>query len=73
MNTSAQGLRVLVTAGAAGIGRTIAQTFALHGARVHVCDAAQTALDAFAREQPDISGSLADVSRVTMWNSCSPR
>ena len=64
MNTSAQGLRVLVTAGAAGIGRTIAQTFAVHGARVHICDADQTALDACGREQPDLSRSLADVSRV---------
>src|SRR5450759_3224226 len=64
MNTSAKGLRVLVDAGAAGIGRAIAQTFAAHGARVHVCDAAPAALDACGREQPDISRSLADVSRV---------
>jgi NAD(P)-dependent dehydrogenase (short-subunit alcohol dehydrogenase family) len=29
---------VLVTAGAAGIGRAIARTFLEHGARVHICD-----------------------------------
>jgi ABC-type branched-subunit amino acid transport system ATPase component len=34
MNTSAKDLRVLVTAGAAGIGRAIATTFVEHGARV---------------------------------------
>ena len=38
MEFSAKGLRVLVTAGGAGIGRVIARTFADHGARVHVCD-----------------------------------
>jgi NAD(P)-dependent dehydrogenase (short-subunit alcohol dehydrogenase family) len=63
MNTSAHGLRVLVTAGAAGIGRAIARIFTLHGARVHICDVDRAALEACAREQPDISRSLADVSR----------
>jgi NAD(P)-dependent dehydrogenase (short-subunit alcohol dehydrogenase family) len=44
MNLSATGLRVLVTAGAAGIGRAIAQTFVDNGARVHVCDVDDKAL-----------------------------
>ncbi len=38
MELSAKGLRVLVTAGGAGIGRVIAQTFLDHGAKVHTCD-----------------------------------
>jgi NAD(P)-dependent dehydrogenase (short-subunit alcohol dehydrogenase family) len=38
MDLSAKGLRVLVTAGGAGIGRVIAQTFREHGAIVHTCD-----------------------------------
>jgi NAD(P)-dependent dehydrogenase (short-subunit alcohol dehydrogenase family) len=38
MDPSARGLRVLVTAGAAGIGLAIARTFRDHGAPVHVCD-----------------------------------
>lgn len=38
MDLSAKGMRVLVTAGGAGIGRVIAQTFREHGALVHTCD-----------------------------------
>jgi NAD(P)-dependent dehydrogenase (short-subunit alcohol dehydrogenase family) len=38
MNTAAKGLRVLVTAGAAGIGKAFAETFADAGARVFICD-----------------------------------
>jgi len=38
MELAAKGLRVLVTAGGAGIGRVIAETFVNNGARVHVCD-----------------------------------
>ena len=64
MNTSASGLRVLVTGAAAGIGRAIAETFADNGARVHICDVSQQALDACGRERPEISRSLADVSSL---------
>ena len=37
--------RVLITAGAGGIGRVMAQTFVNAGAKVHICDVVQSALD----------------------------
>ena len=65
METSANGLRVLVTAGGAGIGRVIAQTFADHGARVHVCDVDEKALKqaSFPYTVADVA-KLADVDRL---------
>jgi NAD(P)-dependent dehydrogenase (short-subunit alcohol dehydrogenase family) len=57
METSAKGLRVLVTAGGAGIGRAIAQTFKDHGARVHTCD-----IDA--KTKPDTVTDVSDVAQV---------
>lgn len=64
MDTSAHGLRVLVTAGAAGIGRAIAKTFLDHGARVHVCDVDRAALDEVRRLMPAVTQSVADVARL---------
>jgi NAD(P)-dependent dehydrogenase (short-subunit alcohol dehydrogenase family) len=64
MNTSAQGLRVLVTAGAAGIGRAIAQTFVEHDARVHICDVDTAALEAAKRQLPSVTQTLADVAKL---------
>ncbi len=67
METSANGLRVLVTAGGAGIGRVIAQTFVEHGARVHVCDIDEKALKTLPKEMTrtvvDVA-KLADVDRL---------
>lgn len=67
MDTSAKELRVLVTAGAAGIGRAIAQTFLDHGARVHVCDVDDSALESLParihRTRADVA-ELAQVDRL---------
>ncbi len=54
--------RVVVTAGAAGIGRAIAEGFYRAGARVHVCDVDESGLAALAAEHPEISRSRADVA-----------
>ena len=64
MSESVDGRRVMVTAGATGIGRTIAMAFANDGARVHVCDLDAAALAAFARECPDARVTRADVASV---------
>jgi NAD(P)-dependent dehydrogenase (short-subunit alcohol dehydrogenase family) len=67
VNLAAKELRVLVTAGATGIGRAIAQTFLEHGARVHVCDIDERALaqlpEAISRTRADVA-SVADVERL---------
>ena len=55
--------RVLVTAGASGIGRAIAEKFAAQGARVAVCDIDATALAAMAQALPDVLTTVCDVSR----------
>ena len=64
MDTSAQGLRVLVTAGAAGIGRAIAQTFVAHGARAHICDVDTAALAAARDALPSVTQTVADVANA---------
>jgi len=56
------GLRVLVTAGASGIGAAIARAFTEAGAHVHVCDIDRAALDRLASDSPGISSSTADAS-----------
>ncbi len=57
------GTRVIVTAGAGGIGKAIAEAFADAGARVHVCDIDLAGLDALIQEHPAIGTTVADVSR----------
>ena len=58
----APGLRVLVTAGASGIGRAIADLLIAHGAKVHVCDVADTFLKEFSSAHPGAGATRADVS-----------
>jgi NAD(P)-dependent dehydrogenase (short-subunit alcohol dehydrogenase family) len=54
--------RVLITAGAGGIGLAIARAFAAAGAKVHVADVDAAAVAAVTADQAGISGSVADVS-----------
>src|ERR1700760_477855 len=62
MNLGLDGLRVLVTAGANGIGLSIARAFENEGAKVHVCDVDTEALAELARTNPGITSSKIDVS-----------
>ncbi|WP_144637545.1 SDR family oxidoreductase [Bordetella genomosp. 13] len=56
------GLRVLVSAGASGIGAAVARAFVETGARVHVCDIDRAALERLAAEVPNLTTSVADAS-----------
>jgi NAD(P)-dependent dehydrogenase (short-subunit alcohol dehydrogenase family) len=60
-----RGLRVLVTAGASGIGAAIASAFAETGAEVHVCDIDDAALTAFQGAVPSCEATHADVADET--------
>ncbi len=62
MDLGIKDLRVIVTAGANGIGLAIARAFAGEGARVHVCDVDQTALAALAKSDPAIGQTHCDVA-----------
>ncbi|HWH47363.1 MAG TPA: SDR family oxidoreductase [Burkholderiales bacterium] len=64
MEISAKGRRVLITAGAAGIGRAMTDVFHRAGARVHICDVVQAPLDETAKAFPGIGATLADVSSL---------
>lgn len=53
---------VLITGGASGIGLVIARRFLQDKYRVHVCDAAASAVDALRETDPSIAASVADIS-----------
>ncbi len=56
------GQRVLITAGAGGIGLAVAKRLAKHGARLFICDVDDKALDAFGKAFPDAGRIKTDVS-----------
>ncbi len=64
MEISVKGLRVLITAGAGGIGRAMTDVFHQAGARVHICDVVQSALEDTLKAFPGTSGTIADVSKL---------
>src|ERR687889_587666 len=65
MDLGVQGFRVLVTAGAGGIGLEIARSFVRKGAKVHICDVDDAALTSLATSDPDVTRSRADVASRT--------
>jgi NAD(P)-dependent dehydrogenase (short-subunit alcohol dehydrogenase family) len=62
MDLGIRGLRVMITAGANGIGLEIARAFAREGASVHVCDVDKGAIDRLAASDPGVTASVCDVS-----------
>ena len=62
MDMKIDGLRVLVTAGASGIGLATARAFAAEGARVLICDLDEKTLSAVAQSDPALQQAACDVA-----------
>ena len=75
MELGIAGLRVIVTAGAGGIGRVIADAFLQEGARVHICDVDAAQVESFVTTHRNgatagrASGSVCDVSNRAQVDS----
>jgi NAD(P)-dependent dehydrogenase (short-subunit alcohol dehydrogenase family) len=61
MELTTNGQRVLITAGAGGIGRVMAETFVRAGAKVHICDVVRSAVDETVKAL-GVTATLCDVS-----------
>jgi NAD(P)-dependent dehydrogenase (short-subunit alcohol dehydrogenase family) len=57
-----ENLRVLVTAGASGIGRAISDLLLARGARVHICDVSDEFIADFIKAHPKSAATKADVA-----------
>jgi NAD(P)-dependent dehydrogenase (short-subunit alcohol dehydrogenase family) len=57
--------RVLITAGAGGIGREIARAFTAQAGKVYVCDIDETALTAIRKEIPGVTAAHCDMASRT--------
>ncbi len=74
MNLGIKNLRVLVTAGAGGIGLEIARAFVAEGARVHVCDVDDKAMRAMGKSDPKVTRTGERTCRTASRStSCSRR
>jgi NAD(P)-dependent dehydrogenase (short-subunit alcohol dehydrogenase family) len=62
-------MRILVTAGASGIGRAIAERFLVEGAEAAICDVDPEAVADFARAHPGTIAEVADVTSETGMES----
>ena len=62
MDVGMKGKRVVVTAGAQGIGFAITETFVAAGAQVHICDVNEAFLADAKTRLPDVSQSRTDVA-----------
>lgn len=60
MSIDLKGARVFISAGAAGIGRAMVETFAKANARIFTCDVNEGDLDSLAKEFPDVEAVLCD-------------
>lgn len=61
-------MRVVVTAGASGIGRRVAERFHAAGSNVAICDADPDAVHQFTKANPGIMAMTADVADETQMN-----